>query len=63
MAVTVARTGLRNLILMVEGAGDPARTQENIARLGADVLPALRRLRSTETVPTARRSELVTSGV
>ena len=38
---------------MVEGAGDPARTQENIARLGADVLPVLRRLRSTETVPTA----------
>jgi len=42
MAATVARTGLRHLLLMVEGAGHPARTQENIARLGADVLPALR---------------------
>ena len=47
MAATVARTGLRHLVLMVEGAGDPARTQENIARLGADVLPALRGLPST----------------
>ena len=53
MTATVARTRLRNLILMVEGAGEPARTQENIARLGADVLSVLRRLRSTETVPTA----------
>jgi hypothetical protein len=26
----------------VEGAGDPARTRENIARLGAEVLPVLR---------------------
>jgi alkanesulfonate monooxygenase SsuD/methylene tetrahydromethanopterin reductase-like flavin-dependent oxidoreductase (luciferase family) len=42
MAATVARTGLRHLILMVEGAGHPCRTQENIARLGADVLPVLR---------------------
>ncbi len=47
MAAAVARTGLRHLMLMVEGAGDPARTQENIARLGADVLPALRALPST----------------
>jgi len=53
IATTIARTGLRHLLLMVEGAGDPARTQENIARLGAAVLPALRRLPSTETVPTA----------
>ena len=42
MATTIARTGLRHLVLMVEGAGDPARTAENIARLGAEVLPALR---------------------
>jgi hypothetical protein len=47
MATTIARTGLRHLVLMVEGAGDPARTQENIARLGTDVLPALRGLPST----------------
>jgi alkanesulfonate monooxygenase SsuD/methylene tetrahydromethanopterin reductase-like flavin-dependent oxidoreductase (luciferase family) len=42
MATTVARTGLRHLVLMVEGAGDPARTRENIARLGAEVLPGVR---------------------
>jgi alkanesulfonate monooxygenase SsuD/methylene tetrahydromethanopterin reductase-like flavin-dependent oxidoreductase (luciferase family) len=39
---TVERTGLRHLILMVEGAGDHARTLENIHRLGVEVLPALR---------------------
>jgi alkanesulfonate monooxygenase SsuD/methylene tetrahydromethanopterin reductase-like flavin-dependent oxidoreductase (luciferase family) len=38
----VATTGARRLLLMVEGAGDPARTLANIARLGADVLPPLR---------------------
>ena len=42
MATTMGRTGLRHLVLMVEGAGDLARTLENIARLGSDVLPALR---------------------
>ena len=42
MAVTVARTGIRHLLLMVEGAGDPVATMENIARIGADVLPRLR---------------------
>lgn len=42
MAVTVERTGIRHLILMVEGAGSPERTRENIARLGAEVLPRLR---------------------
>ncbi|GII54422.1 alkanal monooxygenase [Planotetraspora thailandica] len=41
---TVARTGLRHLILMVEGCGTHAGTLENIARLGAQVLPALRAL-------------------
>jgi alkanesulfonate monooxygenase SsuD/methylene tetrahydromethanopterin reductase-like flavin-dependent oxidoreductase (luciferase family) len=46
MATTMACTGLRHLVLMVEGAGHPARTQENIARLGAEVLPALRGLPS-----------------
>nr|WP_275412865.1 LLM class flavin-dependent oxidoreductase [Planotetraspora phitsanulokensis] len=38
---TAERTGLRHLILMVEGGGDHARTLENIARLGSEVLPAL----------------------
>jgi alkanesulfonate monooxygenase SsuD/methylene tetrahydromethanopterin reductase-like flavin-dependent oxidoreductase (luciferase family) len=42
MAATVERTGVRHLILMVEGGGDPARTRDNIARLGAEVLPRLR---------------------
>ncbi|GAA4635682.1 LLM class flavin-dependent oxidoreductase [Actinoallomurus vinaceus] len=42
MAATVERTGIRHLILMVEGAGAPERTRENIARLGAEVLPRLR---------------------
>ena len=42
MAATVERTGVRHLILMVEGGGDPARTEKNIARLGAEVLPRLR---------------------
>ncbi|KAB8184142.1 LLM class flavin-dependent oxidoreductase [Microbispora catharanthi] len=43
ITTTAARTGLRHLILMVEGTGDRARTLENIARLGAEVLPAVRR--------------------
>ncbi|GAA0334244.1 LLM class flavin-dependent oxidoreductase [Actinoallomurus spadix] len=42
MAATAERTGVRHLILMVEGAGSPRRTRENIARLGAEVLPHLR---------------------
>ncbi|MGW5263296.1 LLM class flavin-dependent oxidoreductase [Microbispora sp. NPDC004025] len=42
ITTTAGRTGLRHLILMVEGAGDRRRTLENIARLGAEVLPAVR---------------------
>ncbi len=42
MAATIEHTGIRHLLCMVEGAGDPARTRENIARLGAEVLPVLR---------------------
>ena len=42
LAATVERTGLRHLILMAEGAGDPRRTRENIARLSAEVVPRLR---------------------
>ncbi|MET8046098.1 MULTISPECIES: LLM class flavin-dependent oxidoreductase [unclassified Streptosporangium] len=38
---TAEVTGLRHLILMVEGAGEGARTLENIRRLGAEVLPRL----------------------
>jgi hypothetical protein len=42
MARSAARTGIRHVLLMVEGAGDRSRTCENIARLGAEVLPRLR---------------------
>jgi alkanesulfonate monooxygenase SsuD/methylene tetrahydromethanopterin reductase-like flavin-dependent oxidoreductase (luciferase family) len=42
LAATIAATGVRRLLLMVEGAGDPARTSANIARLGTEVLPYLR---------------------
>jgi alkanesulfonate monooxygenase SsuD/methylene tetrahydromethanopterin reductase-like flavin-dependent oxidoreductase (luciferase family) len=42
MLATIGRTGVRHLILLVEGAGDPALTRENIARLGAEVVPRVR---------------------
>ncbi|MFC4586241.1 LLM class flavin-dependent oxidoreductase [Sphaerisporangium corydalis] len=42
MLATIERTGIRHLILLVEGAGDPALTRRAIARLGAEVLPAVR---------------------
>jgi alkanesulfonate monooxygenase SsuD/methylene tetrahydromethanopterin reductase-like flavin-dependent oxidoreductase (luciferase family) len=42
LAGSAARTGIRHVLLMVEGAGDRSRTCENIARLGAEVLPRLR---------------------
>ncbi|HEX5741846.1 MAG TPA: LLM class flavin-dependent oxidoreductase, partial [Pilimelia sp.] len=35
-------SGVRRLLLLVEGSGDPEVTVANIARLGAQVLPALR---------------------
>jgi alkanesulfonate monooxygenase SsuD/methylene tetrahydromethanopterin reductase-like flavin-dependent oxidoreductase (luciferase family) len=41
MAATARRTGISHLVCMVEGSGDPAAVQENIARLGAEVLPLL----------------------
>jgi alkanesulfonate monooxygenase SsuD/methylene tetrahydromethanopterin reductase-like flavin-dependent oxidoreductase (luciferase family) len=34
-------TGVRHILLMAEGAGDPAATVENISRLGTQVLPRL----------------------
>ncbi len=42
MAATIERTGIGHLLCMVEGGGRPERTVDNIARLGAAVLPALR---------------------
>jgi len=41
MTATARRTGIDHLICMVEGSGEPAAVQENIARLGAEVLPLL----------------------
>ncbi|MEO3924906.1 LLM class flavin-dependent oxidoreductase [Micromonosporaceae bacterium B7E4] len=51
---TLAGTGVRHLMLMVEAGGHPDRTREVIARLGAEVLP---RLAPVPGVPThvARR--------
>lgn len=43
LAGSIARTGVRHVILMVEGCGDPAGTLENVRRLGTEVLPHLRR--------------------
>jgi hypothetical protein len=42
LAATAERTDIEHFVLMVEGAGDPALTRENILRLGAEVLPRLR---------------------
>ncbi|HKB29402.1 MAG TPA: LLM class flavin-dependent oxidoreductase [Streptosporangiaceae bacterium] len=53
MTTTALRTGIRHLVLMVEGAGDPARVRENIARLGAEVLPQVRRQVSSRPAPGA----------
>jgi hypothetical protein len=41
MTATARRTGIRHLLCMVEGSGDPAAVLENIARLGTEVLPLL----------------------
>jgi alkanesulfonate monooxygenase SsuD/methylene tetrahydromethanopterin reductase-like flavin-dependent oxidoreductase (luciferase family) len=43
LARTVAATGARRLLLMVEAGGTPGRTLRTIERLGAEVLPELRR--------------------
>ncbi|SFJ51474.1 Flavin-dependent oxidoreductase, luciferase family (includes alkanesulfonate monooxygenase SsuD and methylene tetrahydromethanopterin reductase) [Streptosporangium canum] len=49
---TAEVTGLGHLMLMVEGAGEQARTLENIRRLGAEVLPRVRgRLPSSRRAP------------
>lgn len=43
LATTARRTGIEHVILLVEGTGECSRTLENITRLGAEVLPHLRR--------------------
>jgi hypothetical protein len=41
LAATMDRTGIRHILLMVEGTGDQRRTVETIERIGAEVLPRL----------------------
>ena len=43
LAATAERTGIEHLILMMETTGELPRTLETISRLGAEVLPRLRR--------------------
>ncbi|MFF6997364.1 LLM class flavin-dependent oxidoreductase [Streptomyces sp. NPDC008313] len=42
LAATSERTGISRFALLVEGSGDLAATEENVRRLGAEVLPRLR---------------------
>lgn len=42
LAATSQRTGITRFALLVEGSGDLAATEENVRRLGAEVLPHLR---------------------
>lgn len=42
LAATAERTGITRFALLVEGSGDLAATEENVRRLGADVLPLLK---------------------
>lgn len=42
LETSLRRTGVSHVIMMVEASGTPEGTLENIARIGAEVLPALR---------------------
>jgi hypothetical protein len=42
LAATSERTGISRFALLVEGSGDLAATEENVRRLGSEVLPHLR---------------------
>ncbi|MGI5128774.1 LLM class flavin-dependent oxidoreductase [Pseudonocardia sp. CA-107938] len=46
LAATLDATGLRRVSFLVEGAGDPARTLENVRRLAVEVLEPLRAQRA-----------------
>lgn len=46
LRTSVERTGIRHVIMMVEGTGDRDRTMRTIARLGSEVLPVLRAVSS-----------------
>jgi hypothetical protein len=41
LAATSERTGITRFALLVEGSGDLATTEQNVARLGREVLPQL----------------------
>lgn len=41
LAASAEKTGIRRYALLVEGSGDLAATEENVRRLGGEVLPAL----------------------
>jgi alkanesulfonate monooxygenase SsuD/methylene tetrahydromethanopterin reductase-like flavin-dependent oxidoreductase (luciferase family) len=41
LAATAERTGITRFALLVEGSGDLAETERNVARLGGEVLPLL----------------------
>ncbi|WP_405794657.1 LLM class flavin-dependent oxidoreductase [Streptomyces sp. NBC_01506] len=41
LAATAERTGITRFALLVEGSGDLAATEENVRRMGAEVLPRL----------------------
>lgn len=42
LAATAERTGITRFALLVEGSGDLAATEENVRRMGAEVLSRLR---------------------
>ncbi|MFI0736786.1 LLM class flavin-dependent oxidoreductase [Streptomyces sp. NPDC021100] len=42
LAATAERTGVRGFALLAEGSGDLMATEENLRRLGAEVLPLIR---------------------
>ncbi|GFH35668.1 LLM class flavin-dependent oxidoreductase [Streptomyces pacificus] len=42
LAATAERTGITRFALLAEGSGDLAATEDNVRRLGAEVLPLLR---------------------
>lgn len=41
LAATAERTGITRFALLVEGSGDLVATEENVRRIGAEVLPRL----------------------
>jgi alkanesulfonate monooxygenase SsuD/methylene tetrahydromethanopterin reductase-like flavin-dependent oxidoreductase (luciferase family) len=42
LRATAEATGIRHVLLMVEGTGDPRRTRDTVRRLGTEVAPRLR---------------------